>query len=170
MSHVSGFKSHIRKLSKSAAFLVVGIVLGLTGSFIQTKQFDRSSIPCETSFKTDVFAAGPIVNNFDFNNYRKDADFSAFVEKHFPVGTSRSYIDSILVAQGKATSSQMLNNPAPRLTLVTYRYSFGGLGDCSMGIYFTFNHRNETVYQAAATAVSVVKYRPYSIVGGCNGI
>jgi hypothetical protein len=114
--------------------------------------------------------AGPVVNNFSFLSVEKTDGLKAFADKHFPVGTSRRYIESILVDQGNAKVTNRLDLPAPRLSTVGYRYYFGGAGDCSSGIQFVFNQRNETVYQSFALKPGLVKYRPFTIVGGCTGL
>lgn len=158
-------------LKKSPAILAGAAIMFCT--LYMTGYLWRGNEGCFVARSTAI-GSRPAVDHFNFKNYLDDGEMKKFADEHFPVGTDRAYIEAILVGHGGARVGYIENNPAPKLTRVSYRYDFlginSGIWPCSTGLSFIFNERNETVYEASSSQRYVVKYRPYSIVGGCDGL
>lgn len=79
------------------------------------------------------------VEKFRFEDY-DDEGLKAFAAKHFPVGTKKEFIDTVLIESGGAKQTGVLKDkPAVGLSLVIYKYEYGGPYACNSAFAIPFD-------------------------------
>ena len=100
---------------------------------------------------TDPKDPGFDITQFEFEDYRDLGRFKTTMEIMFPVGTSREYIEKVLVTYGGA-----LHSPFRQITRYDYPYR-SGLWNCRQ-IVVAYYDQNDLLEQKIATNM------------GCDGL